>query len=174
MNFAFIGTRNPTLEQKSWIEEVLGKMAYDHPDATLHTDAAPGTDQRAAGIWATFKGNVMLHLPWGTYEEDWVRLMERGKVSMTVCPQPKTSNDTLAKMHHNQWSVLSQGSQKMHLRNVELVKACENNLGYLFATPGTAQWGGGTAMGIKIARHLGFNKVEVFDPMGRDWSTCGC
>lgn len=88
---------------------------------------------------------------------------------LSIEPAPKVGFRELASMHHARWDSLSQGVQKLHMRNVGIVEGRDK----VFATPGSSPWGGGTAMGIKIALHLSI-EVEVFDPLNRDWSSCGC
>ncbi|NIN65306.1 MAG: hypothetical protein GTO63_11530 [Anaerolineae bacterium] len=75
----------------------------------------------------------------------------------------------IAEQHHPKWSTLSNGARALHARNVEIVRPCIA----VFACPGSAPWGGGTAMGIKIAKHIGV-VTEVFDEMERNWDSCGC
>lgn len=168
MSFAVIGTREMSSEQRDWVRTIL---ANGDTSKVLQTGACAGTDQLAATIWMEMGGMVKCYLPWDTYEMAW-----RTNVSDAYHGQMKavvvTGESDLAAAHHTRWSTLSQGAQKLHTRNVSIVHGCK----LVVACPGDSHWGGGTAMGIKLARHL---KIPVYlkDARIRDesfWQYCGC
>jgi len=183
-HFAVIGTRDITEAQKEWVRGVLlAEMVTREDDGIhesggcgiLHTGAAPGVDQFAAEQWLDYGGSVHLHLPWTTYEHEWVDSIARGGAHhfLTINDRPPDIHSSVCMdvaMHHDRWDTLKQGVQKLHLRNHAIVAPCSK----IYACPGTAPWGGGTAMGIKLARHYKI-ECDVFDPiLQRDWSDCGC
>lgn len=173
MNFAFIGTREPRPEQLAWMHDQLERLRSAGA-AVLHTGAALGTDQAAAEAWLGLGGQVVLHLPWPSYEDTWVRQQSqahRGRVQVhrdagTQGPEVRE----LVAGHHPKWLSMKPGVQKLHLRNYAILRDCTQ----VFAMPGEKPWGGGTGMGIKLALHLGL-ELQLHDPVsGREWVECGC
>lgn len=180
--FAVIGTREPSQTQIDWVRGLLEVIATETPDGVLHTGAAPGIDQLAANDWLHQGKRVHLHLPWKNYEPGWVAMVRKhyprqGWISIDgnsngAAQNPKHERfDQIASLHHPLWSTLKPHVRALHQRNVGIIEPCDA----VFAAPGTKPWGGGTAMGIKIALHLG-KELRVCDPLEntRKWDICGC
>jgi len=175
-DFAVIGTRDPSTEQKQWIEWALEQQ---RPDDILHTGACQGVDQIAADAWLQLGRKVYLHLPWMRYENTWVshvRHEHKGQGWIKVDGyRSKADTDKgkearrLASIHHPKWSSLNDAVRALHTRNVGIIRPSMT----VYAAPGSKPWGGGTAMGIKIALHLKKTLV-VCDPLERQWTTCSC
>lgn len=168
MSFAVIGTREMSGEQRDWLREL---MVGADTSEVLQTGACTGTDQFAATLWLEMGGKVKCYLPWASYEMAWrtnVADAYHGHMESVVV----VGESKLVAAHHHRWTTLSQGAQKLHARNVSIVHGCK----VVVACPGSSPWGGGTAMGIRIARHL---KIPVYmkDAITRDpsfWTHCGC
>ena len=174
MHFAAIGTREPSPEQVAQLQRWLDGLARDRSHAVLHTGACTGVDQLAALHWWSLGGDVYLHLPWPSYERQWVENV-RGEFGHMRCQldspsEPAADASRLAALHHPRWDSLGRGPRSLHARNVEIVRPV--TLGVM-AFPGSSRWGGGTAMGMKLALHLG-RTLRVCDPLARTWDTCGC
>ena len=174
MHFAAIGTREPAPAQLEQLYRWLGGLSRTRDNAVLHTGAAPGVDQLAALRWLQDGGDVHLHLPWPAYERTWVENIVReygGRRCVVDRPaEPAEDALRLAALHHPRWETLGRGPRSLHARNVEIVRPV--TLGVI-ALPGTSRWGGGTAMGMKLALHHGLT-LRVCDPLGRPWDSCGC
>lgn len=166
MHFAVIGTREPTEQQISHLKEILKNQ--DIRDI-LHTGAAVGIDQIAAETWMKLGGYVCLHQPYASFQWAWIKDMIHTYGSLESECNLDQEDMQLAEAHHPKWSTLREFVWKLHARNVRIVRGCD----IVYAYPGTKPWGGGTAMGIKIATHLDI-QVEVYDKLERDWSHCGC
>lgn len=178
MRFAVIGTREPTQTQLDWVRESLNLVMGRDDISTLCTGAALGVDQFAAETWAEMGGKVSLYLPWPSYENDWREMMghkrqaEKWVSTLSVATVDHAAYEPIAAAHHAKWAGLSQGVRKLHSRNVGIVHGCNK----VFAAPGSSVWGGGTAMGIRIARHFSI-ETEICDGRTRDasfWEHCGC
>ena len=171
--FAVIGTRACTAEQLGWMAKMLDSEWKADEDGVLHTGAAPGIDQAAADNWMERGGRVVLHLPWSGFEGAWwnkYMAPAKGRDRIYAGVTELTSlQKTLVMAHHPRWQQLSQGGRKLQFRNYSIIRIASP----VYATPGTRYGGGGTAMGIKLGLHLK-SDVIVFDPTGRDWSSCGC
>lgn len=171
-HFAVIGTRNCTAEQLAWMRQSLDLEKRSRAGQVLHTGAAPGIDQMAAEEWASRGGDVVLHLPWPSYEQAWVQRADRERGIMAVYPEPRLTRDEKAVVaqHHERWGQLSHGSRLLHFRNFGIVR----RQAQVYAAPGSAPWGGGTAMGLKLALHFEI-PIAVCDALPeRRWTTCGC
>lgn len=170
-HFAFIGTRDPSKEQREWMNTELEVLYKEAPGAILHTGACNGVDQMAANIWLVLGGNIALHLPWKGYEQGWINHLKQhysGRGTIRVDGRNQEYED-IARAHHGRWSAVGRAAP-LHARNVGIVKPCQR----VYAAPGTKPWGGGTGMGIKIALHFG-KELQLSDPLpGRRWSDCEC
>lgn len=171
--FAVIGTRDITVEHMRWIDAQLQREQQLLDDSALNTGAADGCDQYAAEHWLALSttGRVKLWLPWDDYNAPWCdKLQQRFPQRVERCRTRLIEYErTLVADHHGSWSRVSRGAAKLHYRNYEIVRHAD----VVYACPGWKPWGGGTAMGIKIATHLR-KEVQVYDIQGRDWSHCGC
>lgn len=169
MNFAVIGTRNPTPEQKAALATFLQKQPIK---AVLHTGACEGIDQLGADMWLGMGGHIALHLPWKNYSKDWVQSLRdnhSGKGTIRVGGKNHECV-AMAAAHHPIWSALKSTAQLFHTRNVSIVRGCEK----VWAAPGTSAHGGGTAMGIKVALHMNKTLIVKDAVPGRTWQQCGC
>jgi hypothetical protein len=174
-----IGTRVPTSDQRKWLWAILDDISDacalkdGVTQGTLHTGAAVGIDQLAAEEWLSHRGGpVVLHLPWAGFQNEWSDIMRKeygeGMVGEDVALDQDDFN--LAAWHHPKWDILGSSARSLHARNVRIVRPTE----HVYAAPGDKPWGGGTAMGIKLALH--FSKpITVKDQISdRKWESCGC
>jgi len=150
LHFAAIGTREPTPDQLDLLYVELAKLPKD---AELHTGAAVGIDQAAARWWWSFStGLVHLHFPWAGYERCFLseahdRWKDRTKI---IAGSSREDLEMACKLHPTPYK-LTPGVKQLHARNVGIIRASE----LVIALPGSKPWGGGTAMGVRVAQHLG-------------------
>ena len=153
-DIAAIGTR----EKSDWRTEVCQKLGrwVVQCGHTLHSGNAEGSDQDyARGANSVDPSRVHLHLPWGSFN--------RGAVQ----PGNYVHIDGGARLYqeiasefHAKWDSLSQGAKRLHTRNVGIVQPCQ----LVLAWPSDKPWGGGTGLGMKVARE--YFDIEVVELQG--------
>lgn len=102
-----------------------------------------------------------LYLPWPKFE---------GRSATIVTRQePQLEALAIAEQFHPRWSTLSQGSQKLHARNVHQILGPDvtNPILSRFVICWTkgAKGGGGTGQALRIAQHY---DIPIFDLARRD------
>jgi len=166
---AFIGTRRPSPKQLTELYRAVKELPRG---LIFHTGAALGVDQAAArAALERYSLHVVLHIPWAGYQHGFVQALRAfapKRVSVEFPPTPE--DEAIAVAHHPRPDLLTPDARLLHARNVRIVQPCTFGV---FAYPGRAPWGGGTAMGIRLARHFG-HPCTIQDPLNREWATCGC
>ena len=118
------------------------------------------------------QGKLELYLPWGDFERKSWPAMYPG---MRILPNPDGWTREAAEYFHPNWNRLSQGSEKLMMRNVHQVlgrqKTPESE--YLVCwTPG-GRGEGGTGQALRIAKDLGIRIRDLGTPeseyMMRRW-----
>ena len=157
--YAGIGSRRLTADQLKicrWIGYRLAKRGW-----MLSTGAAKGADQAFAEGALRAGGKVILHLPWWSYEKEWVDAMcaRYGDQIIIDVLDPKKDKEALhsVEIYHPAWYRLSQGALKLHARNYKIVKDVE----IILAWP--VNNSGGTMQGIRIAEDLGIRVLRLDD-----------
>jgi len=111
---------------------------------------AVGADQSyAKGVNYINPKQMYLYLPYKTYNSN---AIVQGN---NVIYDPKKEWFDIAKKLHFNWQTLSRGAKSLHARNVGIVEGVK----FIVAFPNKA-YGGGTAMGIRIAE---INNIPVYN-----------
>jgi hypothetical protein len=130
---------------------------------TLVTGAAKGADQAFAQGALSEGGEVILCLPWASYERDWV-LSARVKGARVRVLKPD-DKDAFASVdaHHPAARYLSGSVRKLHARNHLVVHKAK----FVMAFPQATEAGGlgGTGQGIRVAQALGIRAVRLDNPV---------
>lgn len=152
-HIAFIGTREPELLPREWVDLYLEAVHYAVSQGfTIITGAAKGYDQLAAEAASTNAGRVKLVLPWPSYEQEWLQYMAiwhpHTISAVSYCGQREWF-DSVHKYHLTPWK-LGQGDIALHARNYGIVKDAK----VVVALPSTKPGGGGTGQGIRVAQGL--------------------
>lgn len=165
-HYAGIGTRKLAPPQRALCVKIGKYLAGN--GWVLHTGAAPGADQAFARGALEGGGQLVLHLPWPSYEEDWfskIPSQYSRNIQVEVLDADKRSGGAYDREAHD--SVydfhpaaerLRQGGLKLHARNYRILKpkGLPTPVGFCVAIPSPG--GGGTAQGIRLSE---FMKVPV-------------
>lgn len=164
---AIIGSR----ELKPWQFDMLVELAFW---AVMHnrrivTGGAYGADQaamlgakmaaRAKGI--DLKDVLTVYLPWTSYNEEIVPAGCRRLSNTWTEGQVE-----LAKKHHPAYDRLSQGAQKMMIRNVQIVQDADTVVAWPRIESNMIA--GGTAHGVNVAKSLDRALILMTDDAQRD------
>lgn len=135
---------------------------------TLRTGAAQGADQAFAEGAISVGGNVVLCLPWPSYEFKWVEPMLGRGARREVLMYPEYNTNTQVyydsvKEFHPKPEVLSQGMVKLHARNALIL----DGVGFVLAWPKPGPRGGlgGTGQGIRIAAAWDITTIRLDEPL---------
>ena len=158
---ACIGSRSLNQEQMQ-ICDKLGQFIV-RSGHELHTGGAVGADQSfAMGGNLVDPTKVHIHLPWKTYEQESIC---PGNIIHVVDDLPmgeKLDFIRQARAAHPAWERLSQGAQKLMIRNVMIIVPPPDfvPVDLTISWASNRQGGGGTGMGIRCSIN---NKVQVVD-----------
>lgn len=159
LHWAGIGSRRLSPEEYR-LCQLVGQAMAVLPGTVLHTGAAQGADQAFAEGASVFSPeNVVLHLPWSTYEKEWVREQRRKGVRVEVLSrEDKEAFESVHKFHPAA-KKLSRGPLALHARNYRIISPCV----LVFAFPKATNYGGlgGTGQGIRIAQDKGITVVRM-------------
>ena len=136
------------------IGRILAKDGY-----LCQTGAAPGADQAFAEGALFNKGDVLLCLPWHSYEQQWVENLA-GNIQLQVIED--TDIDALASVPrlHPFANKLKQGVVKLHARNWHIMQGIEFMICW---TPDGLETGG-TGQAIRIAEEAGVKIHNLGNP----------
>lgn len=150
---SIIGTREPSLAQGLYAENLARQLSYTH-GVTIRTGGAYGIDQ--AAMTGASRPLLEVFLPWRAYN----RAIVPANAGRIVVASPDTNPEWFASVdtYHPNPKALTPGGRALHARNyplaaeVDLVLAFPNEQGI-----------GGTGQGMRIARDKGvpvlqFNK----------------
>lgn len=128
-----------------------------------HTGAAKGADQ-AFAEGAYLSGDVMLFLPWQSYEQDWVTNHLNAIVRVLVPQTHREAMDSV-NMHPviEAGGTLSQGVEKLHARNYLIIENCKFIVCWA-PLDAKDEEKGGTGQGCKIARKTGIQIYNLYRP----------
>ena len=132
---------------------------------TLRTGACSGADQAFAEGALSLGGNVVLCLPWPSYEFKWVEPARgQGATRQLLQFWDTDAFESVDKYHPNP-SVLSDAVRKLHARNHLIV--APSKFVVAFPKPGKRGGLGGTGQGIRIAADLGIHVIRLDEPIDR-------
>lgn len=161
---AGIGSRELTHEQLG-ICHTLGQWIVKCGHS-LYSGGAHGADYAfASGANSVDSRRVHLMLPWGSYNAGQIT---RENALTTVGDLDPTEYQfylRIARENHPKFDYLSQGAQKLHLRNgMILFPPSGNNprpVDLVLAWPSAKVGGGGTGQGMRVAEKLGIRLVNL-------------
>lgn len=155
--YAGIGSRRLSKEELTSCRKLGAKMALE--GHTLRTGACIGADQAFAEGALTVGGNVVLCLPWYSYEKDWVNeIKNSGLVSIRILQDSDKEAFQSVVKYHPKASVLSSGARRLHARNFLIISGCD----FVLAWPKPNKFGlGGTGQGMKIAEDHGIKVINL-------------
>lgn len=146
--YAGIGSRRLNNNELTICRKLGARFALD--GYTLKTGACTGTDQAFAEGAVSAGGEVVLCLPWWSYEKEWVSLMKQsGLVTIQVLDDKDVEAHKSVSIFHPNAHNLKQGAKKLHARNYLIIDGCS----FVLAWPKPNKFGlGGTGQGMKIAQ----------------------
>jgi hypothetical protein len=131
----------------------------------LHTGAAPGADQSFAMGAFRAGGRVMLHLPWATYEREWITQMRKHYARciriqvVDDCAQYEKALDSV-EAFHPRGAHLGRGPRMLHARNYTILSPePEQFVKFVLAVPKNNS--GGTMQGLRVAKALSVPSLHV-------------
>lgn len=138
------------------IGRVLAKDGY-----RCQTGAAPGADQTFAEGALFSKGDVLLCLPWPTYEKQWIDGLV-GNIQLQVIEDTDTYYEAFNSVDglHPSANKLTQGAIKLHARNYLILQGVEFVICW---TPDGLEVGG-TGQAIRIAEYTGVKIHNLGNP----------
>lgn len=159
--YAGIGSRDLTPEQLETCER-LG-FWFARCGWTLHTGNAPGADQAfAQGANQVNPALVHLHLPWPGFERQAVVNGNVVRSLEDLEPARLAWYTALAKKHHGAWHKLTQGGEKLMIRNGLIMLPCGcHPVDLCLALPSAKRWGGGTGQGMRLGEKLKIRVVNL-------------
>jgi len=156
MRVACIGSRDLNSAAISTCEK-LGAWVVECGHE-LHTGNALGADQAfARGANRVNPALVHLHLPWKTYEAEAIHPQNRVRSVEDLNPEDRIVFATLAQQYHPVYQRLSQGAQKLMMRNGMIILGCQLVLAWPSKKPG----GGGTGQGMRLAKAHTIKLVDL-------------
>ena len=155
--FAAIGSRLQFLSETARAAIPIISELLRQSDVYMRTGAALGADQ----LWANYYTHerVLLYLPWGPYEADWVQ----SSSFIVASHEPDGEAIEYALQYHVAPNALKQGAQKMIGRNAQIImgRDLSTPVEFVLATSrSNGKFGGGTMHGVDIARA---NGIPVYD-----------
>jgi hypothetical protein len=165
---------------------VLGTNEFDAPDRRLQdmylnsivrialsripirTGASTGCDQIAAQTALETSGRVQLVLPWADWEEQWVKKTREkypARCSIEVFDPVKHAHwlESVEK-YRRPGEVLTPKKYALYARVYGIVEPCE----IVLCMTAWSQRRGGTGQGIRIARGLGKQVLDVRNPVDQE------
>lgn len=146
---AIIGTREPDVNQSIVAKNLAFSLTY-LKGFVVKTGAAVGIDFIA--MKASLVSQLEVYLPWGKYNMGAIPYGTKRVVYNPMVHRAWT--ESVTKFHPNP-KALTNGAVCLHARNYGIVENCE----LVIAFP-NAVGGGGTAQGIRIAKHLGIPVIQ--------------
>ena len=150
--YAGIGARNTpknTLRLMQIIGIYLASLGYK-----LHTGAAKGADQAFAKGAVSNNGNVMLFLPWQTYEREWIaKLTANNPTNIHTTIFRNTDIDAIRSVYrlHSNADNLKNSVIALHARNYLILK----DVKFAICYTKNGDVIGGTGQAIRIIENLG-------------------
>lgn len=121
----------------------------------IYTGNALGADQAfAAGGNTADPRLVHLMLPWDSYERDKIVSGNQVLSADKLGSQSRAYYEGLARKYHPRYDSLSQGSQKLHLRN-GMILIPDHPVDLVLAWPRDGANQGGTGQGLRLAQGEG-------------------
>ena len=158
--YAGIGSRSLSqadLQLCSNIGKYLAELGWE-----LHTGACTGADQAFAEGALSAGGRVLLFLPWPNYEFQWVQSANiRGAYTITDIHQEAKKS---VHKYHPSPGRLSRGAFNLHARNYMIIEGCK----FVIAFPSKKLGGGGTGQGLRIAKDLNIEIINISTQEGRE------
>lgn len=153
---ACIGTREPSEAMKPILQAIGAWLVKE--GWTINTGNALGSDQLfAMGGNSVNPTQVHLFLPWASYESNAV--VVGNKISLVTAATDQMV--ATARAHHPVFDKLSQGAQKLMIRNVQII----DGVRFVMALPSAKIGGGGTGQGMRVAATMGIKVFDLNDPV---------
>jgi hypothetical protein len=147
---------------RSTPKHVLAKMYYlagllAIKGYTCSTGAAKGADQEFANGAFAGLGEISLHLPWATYESDWITTL-----GYYVKTSHMISEEAFASVYkyHPHPDNLKQAVVKLHARNYQIVQGVE----FVICWTPNGETAGGTGQAIRICKDLNIPVYNLGNP----------
>lgn len=153
--YAGIGSRKLSNTEQSLCHSIGFWMA--ERGWTLHTGAAEKADQSFAEGAFAGGGKVVLHLPWRTYEQDWVCRASALGAEIQVLPRNHTAAFNSVPQFHPNPNALTRGMRALHARNFLIISQSAFIIAWPIVTWPAVKANknlGGTGQGIRIAEGL--------------------
>jgi len=151
MRIACIGSRQISEEQRVLFVNI-GKFIVSGGDF-ISSGNAEGSDQMFASGGNSIKPeNVIIYLPWKTYETYHLNLNNK------ICYEPKKEWFELTAPFHGGWNNLSQGAKRLMARNYGIIHRADKVIALLNHKK---QGGGGTGQGWRIAESLNIPRLDL-------------
>lgn len=148
MKVAIIGTRNPSNEQISFINNFINSLYLKHgKELIIHSGCADGIDKIGLERGHELKIETIGFIPWYSYNTHVHEYCSKISTLSTIDVKAFESVDK----YHPAPQYLSQGARKLHARNYNIIVDCD----LVLAAPSQSVGLGGTGQGIRIA--LGLN-----------------
>lgn len=151
IRIACIGSREISKDQTVLFQEIgswiVSKGWY------ISSGNADGSDYNfACGGNKINPSNVILYLPWASYNSNYIRPGNR------VLTEPKEEWFELTKAFHPGWNNLSQGVKRLMARNYGILHRADKVITLLNHNK---SGGGGTGQGWRIAEHLKIPRLDL-------------
>jgi len=153
MNIACIGSREISKETE-FLMYRIGKYIVQKKSNILSGNADGSDCSYAKGGNSIDPTAVHLYLPWRSYNQE-KKYEVKGNL-IIVKDDPEWTE--IAAEHHPAWAKLTQGTQKMMIRNAGIVTNSQKVIAYLNHKK---QSGGGTGHGWRIAMALGIPALDI-------------
>ena len=153
--YAGIGSRKTPSDKKDIMFELAKVLAKK--DWTLHTGACKGADQAFAEGALSVDGKVVLHLPWFSYEEDWVYSVSNKVEEVDVLSDYDQKAWDAVYKYHPAPNSLSRGAERLHARNHNIIK----NVSLIICWTPEGKVTGGTGQALREAKDLGIDVLNL-------------
>jgi hypothetical protein len=153
MIYAGIGSRQTPANIINIIKLIAELLAYD--GHTCSTGACKGADQAFAEGALKGNGNLLLHLPWGNYERNWINSIT-GNIAINVLRNNNPDAYRSVNKYHPNASKLSSGAIKLHARNYLIME----NADFVICWTPNGITSGGTGQALRMAADKG---IKVFN-----------
>lgn len=159
--YAGIGSRGLLYQEREFCSEIGKWLARN--GWKLKTGAAKGADQSFANGALSVGGKVKLCLPWMSYERSWVGRAGLDGATTKLLQYYHTEAMDSVKKYHPKPEALSSAMKSLHARNYLIIE----DVKFVLAWPKGSR-GGGTGQGIRIAKDLGIDVIDLSTKEGYD------
>ena len=159
--YAGIGSRETPTEILSMMHDCAMLLAHD--GYICSTGACVGADQAFATGANAANGNIYLHLPWHSYEKQWIDSLSIRNLKLFVLKKSdREAHNSVAMYHPNYESLLKNnkfGVIALHARNYNIL-FLPQQVDFIICWTKWGKISGGTGQAIRIAID---NHIKVFN-----------